>query len=326
MTAPAPVPPPVASATSGALGASADPAASGASTAPAASAGGFVPHRTAGARLVSRTSRRLPVLPGLIVAGACLALVCVAAAFPGLLAGDPNQVDPSVALRPPGHGHPFGTDQLGRDVLARVVHGARSSLLVGVGSTLLAGLAGSAWGLLSALGGKLVDEAAMRVADVLLSFPSILMALLVVAVLGPGTGNVMVAITISLAPGFARIVRVRAVVVRDSAYVRAAVNLGVGRWLIVARHIAPNVLAPLLVLATMNVGTAIIAGASLSFLGLGPQPPDPEWGSMLAQARDYLGAAWTLGIFPGAAITLTVMSVTVVGRAVRDRYEGGERG
>ncbi|MFG1879085.1 ABC transporter permease [Sphaerisporangium sp. NPDC049003] len=305
MTAPAPVPPPATS---------------------AASARAAVLGRTSAAPPVRRTARRLPVPPGLVVAGAFLALVCVAAAFPGLLAGDPNQVDPAVALRPPGPGHPFGTDQLGRDVLARVVHGARSSLLVGVGSTVLAGLAGSAWGLLSALGGRVVDEAAMRVADILLSFPSILMALLVVAVLGPGTGNVMVAITVSLAPGFARVVRVRAVVVRDSAYVRAAVNLGIGRWRILARHIAPNVLAPLLVLATMNVGTAVIAGASLSFLGLGPRPPDPEWGSMLAQARDYLDAAWTLGIFPGAAITLTVMSVTVAGRAVRDRYEGGERG
>ncbi|RCG21030.1 ABC transporter permease [Sphaerisporangium album] len=262
------------------------------------------------------------VRPVVLLAGAFFVLVCAAALAPGLFAGDPNAVDPAVALRPPGHGHPFGTDQLGRDVLARVVHGARSSLLVGLGSTVLAGLAGSAWGLLSALGGRVVDETAMRVADVLLSFPNVLMALLVVAVLGPGTVNVTVAITISLAPGFARVVRVRAVVVRDSAYVRAAVNLGVSRGRVVFRHIAPNVLAPLLVLATVNAGTAIIAGASLSFLGLGPKPPDPEWGSMLAQARAYLDAGWTLALFPGAAITLTVMSVTVLGRALRDHYEG----
>jgi peptide/nickel transport system permease protein len=260
--------------------------------------------------------------PVLFLAGAFFVLVCTAAVFPGLFAGDPNLVDPAVALRPPGQGHPFGTDQLGRDVLARVVHGASSSLLVGLGSTVLAGLVGSAWGLLSALGGRVMDEAAMRVADVLLSFPSVLMALLVVAVLGPGTLNVTVAITISLAPGFARIVRVRAVIVRDSAYVRAAVNLGVGRTRVILRHIAPNVLAPLLVLATVNAGTAIIAGASLSFLGLGPKPPDPEWGSMLAQSRAYLDAGWTLALFPGAAITLTVMSVTILGRALRDRYQG----
>ncbi|MEU9890503.1 ABC transporter permease [Sphaerisporangium sp. NPDC051011] len=271
----------------------------------------------AGRALRARTLR-----PVVLLAGAFFVLVCAAALVPWLLAGDPNAVDPAVALRPPGHGHPFGTDQLGRDILARVVHGARSSLLVGLGSTVLAGLAGSAWGLLSALGGRVVDETAMRVADVLLSFPSVLMALLVVAVLGPGTVNVTVAITISLAPGFARVVRVRAVVVRDSAYVRAAVNLGVRRTRVVLRHVVPNVLAPLLVLATVNAGTAIIAGASLSFLGLGPKPPDPEWGSMLAQSRAYLDAAWTYALFPGAAITLTVMSVTVLGRALRDRYEG----
>ncbi|SNT58708.1 peptide/nickel transport system permease protein [Streptosporangium subroseum] len=270
-----------------------------------------------------RPRRRVP-RAGLVLAVAFFALVCAAAAFPGLFAGPPNLVDPVVALRGPGGGHPFGTDQLGRDVFARVVHGARASLLVGLGSTLLAGVAGSAWGLLAALGGRAVREAAMRLADIFLSFPSVLMALLVIAVLGPGTGNAVVAITISLAPGFARVVRVRALVVRDSPYVRAAVNLGLRPGRILRRHIVPNVLAPLLILATLNVGTAVIAGASLSFLGLGPQPPDPEWGSMLAQSRNYLDAGWTLAIFPGGAITLTVMSVTIIGRELQARYEGRE--
>ncbi|MBP2707684.1 ABC transporter permease [Microbispora sp. RL4-1S] len=249
-------------------------------------------------------------------------LVCAAAAFPGLLGHAPDQVDPAAALRGPGGAHPFGTDELGRDVLARIVYGARPSLLVGAGSTLLAGLAGAVWGLAGALGGRVVGEAAMRVADVLLAFPAILMALLVVAVLGPGTRNAVLAITVALAPGFARVVRVQALVVRDSAYVRAAVNLGLSPARVLVRHIVPNVVAPLLILATVNIGTAIIAGASLSFLGLGPQPPDPEWGSMLAQARDYLDVSWTLALFPGAAITLTVMSATIAGRALQARYEG----
>ncbi|WP_328710218.1 ABC transporter permease [Microbispora hainanensis] len=263
---------------------------------------------------------------GVALAAAFFALVCLAVLAPGLFAHGPDQVNPALALRDPMPGHPLGTDQLGRDVLARLVFGARPSLLVGVGSTLLAGLAGSAWGLLAALGGRLVGEAAMRLADVLLSFPAILMALLVVAVLGPGTRNAVLAITVALAPGFARVVRAQALVVRGSAYVRAAVNLGLTPGRILLRHIAPNVVAPLLILATINVGTALIAGASLSFLGLGPQPPAPEWGAMLAQARDYLDASWTLALFPGAAITLTVMSATVVGRALQARYEGREAG
>ncbi|GAA5059489.1 peptide/nickel transport system permease protein [Thermocatellispora tengchongensis] len=267
---------------------------------------------------------RSPVGPAVVLAGAFLALVCAAALAPDLFASAPDRVDPAYALRPPGADHLFGTDQLGRDVFARVVHGARASLLVGLGSTALAALAGSAWGLLAALGGRVADEVCMRLADVFLSFPSVLMALLVVAVLGPGTRNVTIAITIALAPGFARVVRVRGAVVRDAPYVRAAVNLGVPPWRILARHVAPNVLAPLLILATMNVGAAITAGASLSFLGLGPQPPEAEWGAMLAQSRDYFDASWTLAVFPGAAVTLTVMSVTIVGRALQARYEGRE--
>ncbi|MER7206503.1 ABC transporter permease [Streptosporangium sp. NPDC000239] len=262
--------------------------------------------------------------PGLWAACAFLALVCCAALFPALFAGAPDQVDATAALRGPGAGHPFGTDQLGRDVFARVVYGARASLFVGLGSTLLAGAAGSAWGLLAALGGRVAGEMAMRLADILLAFPGVLTALLVVAVLGPGTRNATLAITVALAPGFARVVRVQALLVRNSAYVRAATNLGLRPRRVLRRHIVPNTLAPLLVLATLNVGTAVIAGASLSFLGLGPRPPAPEWGSMLAQARNYLDVSWTLALFPGAAITLTVMSATAVGRALQARYERRE--
>ncbi|MGW5266878.1 ABC transporter permease [Microbispora sp. NPDC004025] len=276
--------------------------------------------------VAARPLRARVALPGtgLPPAAVFLTLVCLAALAPGLFAHAPDQVDPALALRGPMAGHPLGTDQLGRDVFARLVFGARPSLLVGAGSTLLAGLVGSAWGLVAALGGRLVGEAAMRLADVLLAFPAMLMALLVVAVLGPGTRNAVLAIAVALAPGFARVVRAQALVVRGSAYVRAAVTLGLTPGRILLRHIAPNVVAPLLILATINVGTALIAGASLSFLGLGPQPPAPEWGAMLAQSRDYLDASWTLALFPGVAITLTVMSATVVGRALQARYERRE--
>jgi peptide/nickel transport system permease protein len=259
---------------------------------------------------------------GLILSAAFLALVCVAAIWPSLLAGGPNAINPADALAGPGRAHLFGTDQLGRDTFARVVYGARYSLSLGLASTALAGAAGTVWGLIAALGGKPADEAAMRLADIFLSFPGILLALLVVAVLGPGPDNVAVAIAISLAPGFARVVRVQALVVRDAEYVVAAIALGRPWPTIVARHITPNVLGPLAVLMTMNVGTSIIAGASLSFLGLGLQPPTPEWGAMLSQASDYLQADWALAVFPGLAITLTVISISFLGRELRVRFEG----
>lgn len=270
------------------------------------------------ARVARHASR-----PGLVLAGAFLALVCVAAAWPGLLATQgPNAINPADALQNPGAAHLLGTDQLGRDSFARLVYGARYSLLLGLASTALAGLAGAAWGLIAALGGKVADEVSMRLADIFMSFPSILLALLVVAVLGPGPRNVTVAIAVALAPGFARVVRVQALVVKNSEYVTAATALGLRRRTVIARHIAPNVLSPLAVLVTMNVGASIIAGASLSFLGLGVQPPASEWGAMLAQSRDYLQNDWALAVFPGLAITLTVISVGVLGRELQARFEG----
>lgn len=260
--------------------------------------------------------------PGPLLAGGFFALVCVMALWPGLFASGPNVINPADALAPPSAAHLFGTDQLGRDEFTRVVYGARYSLSIGLISTLLAGAVGAVWGLAAALGGKAADEVAMRLADMFMSFPSILLALLVVVVLGPSARNDAVAIAVSLSPGFARIVRVQAMVVRESGYVTAAVALGVRRRAIIARHVAPNVLAPLAVLVTMNVGTSIIGASSLSFLGLGVQPPTPEWGALLSQARDYLVNDWALAVFPGLAITLTVISISVIGRHIQARFEG----
>jgi peptide/nickel transport system permease protein len=268
----------------------------------------------------ARLGRR--VRPGLVLAGGFLALVVVAAIWPGLFASGPDNINPIDALQGPSVSHLFGTDQLGRDTFARVVYGARYSLFLGIGPTIAAGVVGAIWGLVAGLGGEAVDEALMRVADIFMSFPSTLMALLVVAVLGPSERNVVIAIAVSLAPVFARVVRVQTLVVNDSEYVQAAVALGIRRRGVVARHVTPNVVGPLLVLLTMNVGTSVLAGSSLSFLGLGPQPPTPEWGSMLAQARDYLQADWALAVFPGLAVTLTVVAISVIGRDLQARFEG----
>ncbi|UGT62419.1 ABC transporter permease [Nocardia asteroides] len=273
------------------------------------------------ASALGRGSARLPGA-GVLLAGVVLLLILLAAMAPGLLAGSPEAIDPAVTLRPPSLAHPFGTDWLGRDVYARVVHGTAATLLVGVGSTLAASLAGAVWGLLAALGGPVADQVGMRLADVFLAFPAVLMALLVVAVLGPGTGNVAIAVTVALAPGFARIVRIRTHLVRQFAYVRAALDLGIAPVRVVLRHVAPNVLIPLGVLVVINIGTAIIIGASLSFLGLGAESSVPEWGALLAQSRNYLSAQWTLAVFPGLAVTVTVLAVSVLGRALRARSEG----
>jgi peptide/nickel transport system permease protein len=253
---------------------------------------------------------------------AFLAFVILAAAVPHLFASDPNAINPVDALQAPSLHHLFGTDQLGRDTFARVIYSARYSLFLGVVATALASAIGSVWGLGAALGGRVSDELAMRLADVFMSFPSILLALLVVAVLGPSDRNVTIAIAIALAPGFARIVRVQAMVVRDSGYVHAATVLGVKRRDVIVRHIAPNVLCPLVVLATMNVGTSIIAGSSLSFLGLGVQPPATDWGSLLASSQAYIQNDWALAVFPGLAVTLTVISISVIGRGLQKRFEG----
>jgi peptide/nickel transport system permease protein len=261
--------------------------------------------------------------PGTLLAWAALVLAALAALAPGALAPQqPDAIDPVNALAGPGSGHWLGTDDLGRDVLSRIVHGARASLLMGFGATAFAVVAGALLGVLAATAGRAVDQLLMRVTDVLLSFPGLMLSLVVVALLGPGTGNATLAIGASLLPGFLRLARGQALAVRDSDYVRAAVVGGRGRGSVFWRHMLPNALPPLLVLATVNVGSAIIAGSTLSFLGMGPQPPSPEWGAMLSEGRDHLETAWAAAVFPGLAVTVTVVAVTVVGRDLQRRLYG----
>ncbi|WP_432007555.1 ABC transporter permease [Streptomyces parvus] len=261
--------------------------------------------------------------PGLMLSVAVLAVAALACVAPGLLASaSPTDADPVAALLPPGGEHWFGTDQLGRDVYARVVHGARHSLLLGVGATALGVLTGLLIGLPAALLGRFADQVAMRSMDVMLALPELLLALLVIAVVGPSSVNAALAIAVSSVPGYARLVRGQAQVVRRAEYIRSAIGLGLRRRTVVLRHVVPNTLGPLVVPATLGVGTAVIAGSALSFLGLGPKAPTPEWGAMLAQGRDALQSAWWIAVFPGAAITLSVVAVTVVGRQLHIGLEG----
>jgi len=266
--------------------------------------------------------RRIPAW-GVTLAAVVVTVVIVMVLWPGLLSGqDPNAANPIDALQSPNHHHLLGTDQLGRDVYSRIVHGARPSLTIGLGATAFALLGGSLLGIAAATGGRIVDEAIMRVADVFLAFPGLLLALVVVAILGPGTANATLAIGCSLTPGFVRLARAQALVVRNADYVRMAVTFGRGRTSIQLRHVLPNTLPPLLILATVNIGTAVIAGSSLSFLGLGPKAPTAEWGKMLSEGRDFLSTAWAMAVFPGVAITVTVVALNVLGRDLRRRFEG----
>ncbi|WP_131786613.1 ABC transporter permease [Protofrankia symbiont of Coriaria ruscifolia] len=278
---------------------------------------------TTAGRASGRSRRRRLSHAGVALAGALLVLLTLVAIAPELFTDRaPNETDLARTMAGPGGAHWFGTDQLGRDVFARVLHGARTSLLVGAGSTVFALLGGTVLGLAAALSGRVGDQVLMRFADVLLSLPSLLLALLAVAVLGTGTVNVMLAVAIAFVPGYARIVRAEALVVRRSGYVEAAVGLGLPRPVLVARHVLPNTLGPLLVLATVGFGTSVIYASGLSFLGLGAGPPSPEWGAMLSQGRDFLATAWWIGVFPGFAITVTVIAVNVVGRFAQRRFAG----
>jgi peptide/nickel transport system permease protein len=263
-----------------------------------------------------------PSRPGVAVATGFLLLALLAALWPGLLAGDPLAADPFQVLRAPSAEHWFGTDQLGRDVFDRVVHGARHSLAIGAAATLIAVTAGITLGVLAGLAHRLADEALSRSFDALSAFPLLLLALLFIAIAGPGTVSLIVAIGIATLPHYARVIRSQTFVVRRSGYVTQAVAFGDSRTRLIVRHVLPNVLGPIPILAMIGLGEAILAAAGLSFLGMGPQPPSPEWGAMLSDGRGYLRIAWWASILPGLAVTATVISLTVVGRHLQRRFEG----
>lgn len=272
---------------------------------------------------VVQAGRAEPARGRRVASGAGVAVVAVVVAvmlFPGLFTGyDPGTNDVAHSLLPPSSAHLFGTDQFGRDVFARMLYGARISLLTGLGAVAIGIGGGVVVGLLSALGRRVTDKVVMRVVDVLLAFPELLLALLVVAVLGRGSVNVALAIGLAAIPHFARLVRGQALSVLRSEYVEAARVLGVRPLRYLRRHVLPNVAGPLVVMASIGTGSAITAAAGLSILGLGPPAPSPEWGAMLADGEDYLATAWWVAVFPGLAVVLVVLSLTLVGRAVQAR-------
>jgi peptide/nickel transport system permease protein len=269
------------------------------------------------------------VRPGVLLAAAYLVLVVLAALFPGLLA--PH--NPLTITTAPPFLRPFqspqyilGTDEDGRDMLSRMIYGARPSLEMGLGATGIGVIGGTTLGLLAGLGGRITETVIMRLIDVVLSIPDLLLALVVIAILGTGTVDALVAVGVASVPAYARMVRAQTQVVRRAAYVEAAAGLGIRRFAVIWRHMMPNAVKPVLVLATIGIGTAIGYGASLSYLGLGTKPPAPEWGSMLAEGIQFINNDWVMVFIPGIAITLTVLCVTVLGRDLRRRTEGRTAG
>jgi len=260
-------------------------------------------------------ARQRGAVVGLVILGG-LALMALGA--PWLSPRDPIRTAARDALQPPGARFVLGSDQFGRDVASRVLHGARVSLTVGLISVSIAVALGAPLGLVSGYYGGRLDGLIMRVMDVLLAFPGILLALAIVSVLTPGLTNVMIAVGLSAVPTYARLVRASVLSARENLYVEAARALG-GRDLgILTRYILPNVVAPLIVTATLGLGTAILSAAALGFLGLGSQPPQPEWGRMLSEGRDYLREAWWISTFPGLGIMLTVLAMNLLGDGLRD--------
>jgi peptide/nickel transport system permease protein len=244
-------------------------------------------------------------------------LLVVAVAAPLLARYDPLEMDKKLVLARPSWTHPMGTDQFGRDILSRLTYGTRIALLIGVGATLAAAVIGIPLGLWAGLGGKWADSAIMRGVDTLLAIPPVLLAMALVAILGPGSWNAGVAVAAVGMPQFARIARAGALTEKEREYTEAAVALGANWTRVAFRAILPNILSPIAVQVPIAVSRAIILEASLSFLGLGTQPPNPSWGLMVNESRSYMYRAPSYGIFPGVLIALTVLSLNNMSDLVR---------
>ena len=260
---------------------------------------------------------------GLAPWGALVLLaLAVIALFPGAVTRhDPYRIDADLRLAPPSLAHPFGTDELGRDVWSRVAHGTRLSLGVALLVVIASGTTGTAIGLAAGYGSGPWSELVMRVADIFIAFPALIMAMGITAFLGPGLGNAMLAVMLIWWPQYTRLARAQVLGEKVKPYVEAAHALGLPAMTILWRHILPNSWVPLLIKATMDVGLALLLTASLSFLGLGAKPPTPELGALVTQGREHLLNAWWYSTFPGLAIFLAVFACNLLGDGLRDALD-----
>lgn len=265
-----------------------------------------------------RFLRRRSAVLGLII---LLAMILMSIAAPLITSSNPETQKLSQALRPPSPQFPLGTDYLGRDMIARLLYGARWSLAIGFLAVAIGLAVGVPLGALSGYYGGWIDLILQRVADILLSFPGFLLALSLVAILGVGLQNVIISVGVSAIPSFIRLVRGSVLTIRHQTYVEAARSVGVHDSRIIWLHVLPNAMAPVIVQATLNLGTAIIVAAGLGFLGLGVQSPTPEWGAMLGEGRSYIFSASYMATFPGIAIFLAVLGFNLMGDGLRDALD-----
>lgn len=256
--------------------------------------------------------------PGLLVPAAILVLWVLVAAVPSLFAPfRPNAIGAGAAMVPPNAVHLLGTDQLGRDVLSRVIYGARDALLIAFGSVVVGASVGTLMGMVAGYVGGLVDSVLMRVTDVLLAIPGIVLALAVVTILGQGVPDLMLAIGISEVPVFVRVAYGSTVEIRERLFVLASRASGARPRRVITVHVLPNVVTHILVMLTVDMGAAVLAVAGLSFIGLGPPPPFPQWGTMVADSQQYIPPGWWLAVFPGLAIVVSVVTLNALGDALQ---------
>lgn len=256
------------------------------------------------------------------MAGAILLIIFIGAAiFAPLLATHPiNEMNYDHTLVAPGKDHYLGTDEFGRDLYSRILFGGRVSLVMGLVVVSIAGTIGILFGVIAGYFRR-IDIFIMQCVDVLMALPSLLLAIVIVAILGVGLTNAMIAVAIAVIPAFVRVVRGSVLSVRESEYVEAARALGVRDWKIIVKHILPNIASPIIILATLEFGSAILAAAALSFLGLGAQPPSPEWGALVYVGKSYLSKAWWITVFPGLCIMLVVLGFNLLGDGLRDALD-----
>lgn len=245
-------------------------------------------------------------------------LVILALIGPWVSPYNPLAPDPINRLKGPSQAHPFGTDSLGRDILSRVIYGSRISIIIGLIAVSISLLPGTILGLLSGFYGRRVDEPIMRLMDIMLAFPAILLAIFITAILGPSLVNSMIAVGIVYIPHYARIVRSSVLSLKEQLFVQAVRSLGGSNPRIILSHIFPNTIPPIIVYATLGMGTAVLQAAALGFLGLGAQPPTPEWGAMLSEGRQYIQNAPHVAAFPGVAIFTLVLGFNLFGDGLRD--------
>ncbi len=274
--------------------------------------------------LAEETWRRLLKNKGAVFGMCFLILLVVVALLSGFIYDYDTQIiqmNMKEALQPPSAAHWFGTDSLGRDIFARVLYGARYSLLIGVGSVTIGLIVGVTLGAIAGFYGGVVDQIIMRCVDVFYSIPNIMIAVVVVTLLGTSTVNLLIALCFTCATSFCRIARAAVMTIRDQEYVESAYAMGLPTWKIILKHIIPNCLSPIIVQVTLLIGTTIIAASSLSFLGIGVPSPAPEWGAMLSEGRQHIRDAAYICVIPGFAIMLTVLALNLLGDGLRDALD-----